>query len=329
MEPRRRAVPDPAPEPVEVEIPAALAGERLDRAVSLVTGVTRRVAAELVSCGAVKVDGRHPTSRSHPLRSGQRLSIELPGPSPTGPVPDASVPFRVVHEDSELVVIDKPAGVVVHHGAGHLGGTLVDGLAAWYPELADLAAAGVGDPERPGIVHRLDKGTSGLLVVARTASAYRHLSEQFRHHSAARRYRALVVGSLEAEAGVIDAPVGRSARSPTRMTVSSQGRPARTSYRVERRFDSPLPTTLVDVALETGRTHQVRVHLAAIGHPVVGDDRDGGGRARPSALGEVLPPGRFFLHAHHLAFDHPHGGRVSWDSVLPDDLRHVLENLHE
>ena len=158
----------PVPAAVDVTVPASLAGSRLDAAAALLSGLSRHVVADLVAAGGVRLDGRAVPVRSTPVRAGQRLEVDLPPPTGTAPSPDASVPFRVVHEDDDLVVVDKPAGVVVHHGAGHAGGTLVDGLLARFPDLAELAAAGVGDPQRPGIVHRLDKGTSGLLVVARS-----------------------------------------------------------------------------------------------------------------------------------------------------------------
>ena len=312
---------------MEVEVPGALAGVRVDRAVSMVTGLARSTVAGLVAAGAVRVDGRLVTSRSRSLVAGQRLAIVLPGPNPQGPLPDTSVRFAVVHEDTHLVVVDKPAGLVVHHGAGHRRGTLVDGLVARYPELADLPESGAGDPARPGIVHRIDKGTSGLLVVARTPLAFHALTEQFRAHTVDRTYLALVVGEVEGQAGVVDAPVGRSARTPTRMTVSHQGRAARTEYRVVARYSRPVALTLVEVMLETGRTHQVRVHLAAIGHPVLGDDRDGSTLALPPALAGALQPGRFFLHAQRLGFDHPGDGRRTWTSPLPSDLHRVLQRV--
>jgi len=223
-------------------------------------------------------------------------------------------------------VVDKPAGLVVHHGAGHGGGTLVDGLLARFPELADLAAAGTGDAARPGIVHRLDKGTSGLLVVARTPEAFRSLSGQLRAHTAGRHYRALVAGTVDDDAGVVDAPIGRSPRQPTRMAVTRGGRPARTAYRVVGRYREPWEATLVEATLDTGRTHQVRVHLAAIGHPVFGDDRYWGNRPRPADVRTLLTPGRLFLHACRLSLDHPASGeRRTWESPLPPDLDAVLQ----
>jgi 23S rRNA pseudouridine1911/1915/1917 synthase len=204
----------------------------------------------------------------------------------------------------------------VHPGAGNARGTMVAGLLARYPELA-----GVGEPERPGIVHRLDKGTSGLLVVARTQDAYESLVEQLSSRSVERRYLTLVWGCPEPATGVVDAPIGRSRRDPTRMTVSATGREARTRYEVRERFTEPIVASLVECKLETGRTHQIRVHLAAIGRPVVGDPRYKGARAS-------FKTPRMFLHAHTLAFDHPATGeRVSFTAPLPADLQSVLDRL--
>lgn len=312
---------------IDLEVPRTLDGQRIDRSIAMLTGLARGAVAELVAEGRATVDGAVVRTRSHLLVAGQRLHVVIARARPHGPAPDASVEFTVVAEDRQIVVVDKPAGLVVHHGAGHQGATLVDGLLARYPDLAELAAGGVGDPGRPGIVHRLDKGTSGLIVVARTPEAFAALSRQFREHSAARSYLALVVGVVEADKGVIDAPIGRSAREPTRMAVRTGGRPARTAYRVRARFASPTPSTLLEADLETGRTHQVRVHLNAIGHPVVGDTRYGAGRSRPEALAAVLATGRVFLHAYRLSIDHPDGGRVTWESELPDDLGAVLALL--
>jgi 23S rRNA pseudouridine1911/1915/1917 synthase len=268
------------------------------------------------------VDGRVVGSRSTALREGQQLAVDLDEDlGPTVPAGDPSVAFTVVYEDADLVVVDKPAGLVVHPGAGHDRGTLVHGLLARYPELADLVDAeepGRDGPatDRPGIVHRLDRGTSGLLVVARSAVAYRDLVDQLSSRSVARSYRALVLGTVEGESGVVDAPIGRSVTSPTRMAVSRRGKEARTHYRVDARFTEPAPTTLLDVALETGRTHQIRVHLAAIGHPLVGDDTYARSRSLP---GTTI--GRPFLHAYRLELVHPVTGEMmAWESELPEDL---------
>jgi 23S rRNA pseudouridine1911/1915/1917 synthase len=215
-----------------------------------------------------------------------------------------------------VIVVDKPQALVVHPGAGNARGTMAAGLLARYPELA-----GVGEPDRPGIVHRLDKGTSGLLVVARTPAAYDSLVGQLSSRTVERRYLALVWGVPEPATGLVDAPIGRSKRDPTRMAVSSSGREARTRYEVLQPFTQPIEAALIECRLETGRTHQIRVHLAAIEHPIVGDPRYRGKRA------SFATP-RTFLHAHALAFDHPATGeRVSFSSPLPEDLTEVLARL--
>ena len=300
-------------------VPSVLAGERVDRVVSLLTGMPRSKVAALVAEGLVQVDGSA-ASRAQRLEEGQvvELADELVSDAHAGlaePLePDGSVEFVVVHEDESLVVIDKPAGLVVHPGAGHASGTLVHGLLARYPEVAE-----VGDPARPGLVHRLDKGTSGLMVVARSAPAYDALTSQVRARSMSRRYLALVWGLVEADRGVIDAPIGRSDRTPLRQAVSSGGREARTRYEVRGRWTGP-HRSLVECYLDTGRMHQIRVHLAAIGHPLVGDP---GYRGARQGFGERL--GRPFLHAWRLGFRHPASNRpVSFASALPADLKVLL-----
>jgi 23S rRNA pseudouridine1911/1915/1917 synthase len=234
---------------------------------------------------------------------------------PPGPEPD--VHFGIVHADDTVVVVDKPAGLVVHPGAGNPTGTLVNGLLARFPDLA-----GVGEASRPGIVHRLDAGSSGLLVVARTQPAADHLIDQFATHTATRAYRALVWGHPDAANGIIDAPIGRSRRDPLKMAVVADGRWARTEYRVVARFDRPAEVALLDCRLETGRTHQIRVHLGSIDHPLVGDPVYG--QRRPK-LGLDRP----FLHAAELAFVHPGTGeRVTFTSELAADLSGRLATLH-
>ena len=301
-------------------VPAALDGQRVDRVVAMLTGVTRSGATELVAAGAVVVDGSAATRGAERLAAGQAIEIALPtetGPEPPEPQSDVVVP--VVFEDEHVVVVDKPAELVVHPGAGNDHGTLVNGLLARYPELAAVGRA--TDPIRPGIVHRLDKGTSGLLVVARTLQAHESLVAQLAARTVERRYRTLVWGHPESSRGVIDAPIGRSTRQPTKMAVTAGGKEARTTYEVQEQFDDPAPVALLSCRLETGRTHQIRVHLSAIGHPVVGDDRYHGWR-------ESLPCPRPFLHAEQLAFEHPGTGMpVSFDSGLPDDLLAVLGRL--
>jgi 23S rRNA pseudouridine1911/1915/1917 synthase len=303
---------------VEERVPAALAGERLDRVVALMLDVSRSAAAAILDAGGVAVDGAVADTGKVRLTEGQVVTIdpELIGGAPVLE-PDPTIEFAVVYEDDTVLVIDKPAGLVVHPGAGNPDGTLVNGLLARYPEIA-----GVGDdPVRPGIVHRLDAGSSGLLVVARTAAARAALIEQFAEHHAERTYLALVWGHPEAPHGVIDAPVGRSKRDPLRMAVVADGRWARTEYRVLRRFDRPAELALLECQLETGRTHQIRVHLSSIGHPLVGDPVYGQRKPR-------LALGRPFLHAAKLAFEHPDTGqRIAFESPLPADLTSRLAAL--
>jgi 23S rRNA pseudouridine1911/1915/1917 synthase len=298
---------------VKETVPAALAGQRVDRVVAMLTGLPRAEIADLVASGAVRIAGRPVAARSRRLEEGDELEVDVPDHAVVALVPDPDVPVPVVHADDHVAVIDKPAGLVVHPGAGNQSGTLVHGLLARFPQLVE----GPGDLTRPGIVHRLDKGTSGLLAVALSEEAYVSLVAQLQAHTVDRRYTALVWGHVEADAGMVDAPVGRSGRDPTRMSVSRRGKEARTRYKVEARYDEPVPLTLLECRLETGRTHQIRVHLAAIGHPVVGDSRYGG--KRPD-----LPAARPFLHAGRLAFDHPGTGeRLETRSPLPADLEDI------
>jgi 23S rRNA pseudouridine1911/1915/1917 synthase len=249
------------------------------------------------------------------------VSIEglLQPPSPGSPAADPAVEVTVVWSDDDVIVVDKAAGLVVHPGAGHRSGTLVHGLLARFDGLADS-----GDTDRPGIVHRLDKGTSGLLVVARTAVARDALVAQLSDRQVEREYVALAEGRIDEDGGLVDAPIGRGDRDPTRMRVQAGGREARTRYQVQERFDRPVPATLLRCRLETGRTHQIRVHLASIGHPVVNDDRYGS----PAPGWRPLPPGRPFLHAAALAFAHPRSRqRLSFSSPLPEDLLSVLGGM--
>ncbi|MCU1377335.1 MAG: pseudouridine synthase, RluA family [Acidimicrobiales bacterium] len=298
-------------------VPAALDGERVDRVVAFVTGLTRAEVADLVADGAVQLRGRVVTKPSARVVEGDELEVDVPEAAPEPAAqPEADVDVPVLFADDDVIVVDKPQALVVHPGAGNARGTMAAGLLARYPELA-----GVGEPDRPGIVHRLDKGTSGLLVVARTPAAYDSLVGQLSSRTVERRYLALVWGVPEPATGLVDAPIGRSKRDPTRMAVSSSGREARTRYEVLQPFTQPIEAALIECRLETGRTHQIRVHLAAIEHPIVGDPRYRGKRA------SFATP-RTFLHAHALAFDHPATGeRVSFSSPLPEDLTEVLARL--
>lgn len=303
--------------PFSAPLPEALAGERLDRVVAMLCDLPRSVAAELVDAREVRVDGEVQTRRSRRVVVGEVISLDVPEPPPEATVrADANVQFDVVHEDEHLLVIDKPAGLVVHPGSGNAEGTLVHGLLARYPEIAT-----VGDAQRPGIVHRLDRDTSGLLVVARTAEAFDALSAAMRSRTVTRRYHTLVWGHLDEPRGMVDAPIARSPREPTRMAVVVGGRQARTRYEVVARYDQPAPVSELVCLLETGRTHQIRVHLQAIGHSVVGDTRYGGAR-------QAVRAPRQFLHAEHLAFAHPVTDvAVAVDSALPPDLLDVLAAL--
>ncbi|MGH9085855.1 MAG: RluA family pseudouridine synthase [Acidimicrobiales bacterium] len=303
---------------VEEPIPEAMAGERVDRVVAMLTGCSRAEAADLVAAGAVTVAGSAVTTRSSRVRAGDVVAVEVPDRAALAELrPEPEVHLTVVHEDDDLLVLDKPAGLVVHPGAGRATGTLVHGLLAAYPEVAGVGS----DPSRPGIVHRLDKGTSGLLLVARTQRAYEALVAALSARAVHRRYRALVWGHVAAASGLIDAPIGRSTREPTRMSVDVRGKEARTRYEVIRHASEPVEVTELACTLETGRTHQIRVHLRSIGHPVVGDARYDGNR-------QSLPLDRPFLHAEGLALDHPVTGvPLSFESPLPADLQAVLSTL--
>jgi 23S rRNA pseudouridine1911/1915/1917 synthase len=297
-----------------------LIGERLDRALAqLFPDLSRTRAQAAIKAGAVRVDGR-PIRSSHQLEAGQQIEVDhhalniagAPGASDAQLPQAEAIPLRVVFEDERLLVVDKPAGLVVHPAPGHSTGTLVNALLAHLPGLE----AG-SDASRPGIVHRLDKDTSGLIVIAKDAPTHTALAHQMREHSTVKRYLALVEGRMPAAEGVIDAPIGRDPRHRQRMALVSEvngGREARTRFKTlwEARGRS-----LLELQLETGRTHQIRVHLASVGHPVVGDIVYG--RAQLP-----LPP-RQFLHATHLEFVHPATGEwLLFDAPLPPDLTHFL-----
>ncbi|MDQ1510858.1 MAG: rRNA synthase [Actinomycetota bacterium] len=297
-----------------IPVPAVLAGERVDRAVALLTGWSRADVQVLLARGAIVIDGRA-VSKSHKLVEGTVIEVLEEPVVGAPPTPDATVEIDIRHADDDVIVVAKPAGLVVHPGAGHADRTLVNGLLARFPDVA-----AIGDAYRPGIVHRLDRDTSGLLVVARSPRAYDGLVEQISTRAVDRCYVALVWGALSSPRGVIDAPIGRSTARRTRMAVRESGKVARTEYEVRTEFVEPV-CSLLDCRLETGRTHQIRVHLSAIGHPVVGDATYGGSRV---SIGLDRP----FLHATHLAFDHPVSGeRLAFDDPLPPALAAVLALL--
>ena len=298
-------------------IPASLAGVRIDRVVSLIADVSRNAAAMLIEAGGVSVDGSVVSSGKEKMIEGQSIVIDVAqAKGPELPAADTTRAMDVVYVDDDVIVVNKEAGVVVHPGAGNQSGTMVNFLLAGYPDIA-----GVGDPMRPGLVHRLDAGTTGLIVVARTQQAYESLVEQLSSRSVTRVYSVLVWGNPISLNGVIDAPIGRDQRDPTRMAVVVDGRASRTHYAVQQSFHEPKDAALVECRLETGRTHQIRVHLASIGHPVVGDATYGGVRAG-------LRAGRPMLHAKELAFDHPRTGeRRTFTTPTPQDFSALLALL--
>ena len=291
-----------------VEVPPEAAGERLDRFLSGLGEVGSRAAAErLLSEGGVRVNGsREP--KSHRLAAGDVLDVSVPGPRLSTLEPE-QLDLRIAFEDQDLLVVDKPAGIVVHPSAGHASGTLVHGLLGHQ-------AAGGEEAERPGIVHRLDRDTSGLLVVARSDEAHRRLQQLLRQRKIVREYLALVRGRPRSRRGRIEAPIGRDRHDPTRISLDTDTpRDAVTNFEV---VETMRRHALLRVTLETGRTHQIRVHLAAIDLPVSGDPTYG--------LGGDLGLERQFLHAARLAFPHPMTGRpVEVESPLPGDLEAALE----
>lgn len=304
---------------LDLTLPASLDDIRIDRVIAMLTGLSRSEASAIVASGTVTLDDRIITKASTAVGEGQHLVALMPAPESGSVEPDPQVNVHVVRDDEDFAVINKAPGQVVHPGAGQRHGTLVAGLLARFPEMQLLADEGLCDPLRPGIVHRLDKGTSGLLVVAKTPGGYRHLSHQLAQRLMERTYLGLVEGHVSEERGVVDAPIGRSTRTPTLMAVRADGRPARTGYEVLARFDKPQVVSLLRLQLQTGRTHQIRVHLATIGHPVVNDPRYGHRRDKR------LAQDRFFLHSTTLTFAHPRTEElVSTSEGLPEDLRALV-----
>ena len=297
------------------EVDESLAGLRLDRALAeRLPSLSRAQLQRMIEAGAVEVSGQR-VKPSHKLRAGEHVSGRVPEPVAAERVLPEAIPLTVVFEDSDLIVIDKPPGLVVHPAAGHASGTLVNALLHHCGD----SLSGIGGVLRPGIVHRLDKGTSGLIVAAKNDLAHHSLAAQFKCHSIDREYLALVRGDVSVESGSIDAPIGRHPTDRKRFsTRTRQGRHAVTHWQVERRLRD---LTLLRVRLETGRTHQIRVHLASAGLPVAGDPVYGGGRAVTRALGLE----RQALHATRLGFEHPRSGeRLGFDSALPEDLARVV-----
>ncbi len=302
----------------EIVRPASGDDERLDRYLSRTLGLSRTRIARLVDEGHVRVDGVVPR-KSDPVAEGQTIEVLVPAPEPID-VEAEALPIDVVYEDPFLMVVNKPAGMVVHPGPGHPRGTLVNALLHHTTDLS-----GIGGALRPGIVHRLDRDTSGLLVVAKTDEAHRGLSDALRRREVRRLYRAASWGHLDDERRTVDAPVGRHPGNRKRMAVVAGGRRAITRIRVTERW---VAADLLDVALGTGRTHQIRVHLAHLGHPVLGDavygsgwERGIGGDSRLWARELARRVPRQFLHAWRLAFVHPvRRDEMRFEAPLPDDL---------
>jgi 23S rRNA pseudouridine1911/1915/1917 synthase len=303
--------------PVELQVQAG--GIRLDKYLAdEVPGLSRSASQRLIDNGQVTVNGE-PVKASYKVRPGDLVVASLPAEEPIRPVAEA-IPLRIVYEDTALLVVDKPAGMVVHPAPGHPSGTLVNAVLAHLPELA-----GTGD-ERPGIVHRLDRDTSGLILIAKTDKVRRALQRQFKERQVYKAYLALLDGHLQPGWGRIEAPIGRDPQHRQRMAVLPGGRESVTEYHVLEQFDHQVGPvagayTLIEAEPRTGRTHQIRVHMSSIGHPVAGDRVYGRRRTR-------LPLDRQFLHARRLAFKHPLSGqRLEMEAPLADDLAAVLDLL--
>ncbi|KAB2877143.1 MAG: RluA family pseudouridine synthase [Bauldia sp.] len=323
---------------VEVVVGEADAGSRLDTYLAgAVADLSRSRAKALIVSGMVAVGGATIEEPKRPVKPGERVAVSLPPPEPAEPEAEA-IPLAVVYEDTDLIVIDKPAGLVVHPAAGNWSGTLVNALVAH----CGASLSGIGGVSRPGIVHRLDKDTSGLLVVAKTDRAHRGLAAQFADHGRTgpleRGYLALVWGAPERSEGTIDAALGRSSRNREKIEVKrAGGREAITHYRVTERYGpkgKPPVAALVECRLETGRTHQIRVHMAAIGHPVIGDRAYGAGFATKAALlpepvrGLAAGFPRQALHAWLLGFEHPtKGEEMVLETPLPADMASLAQAL--
>jgi 23S rRNA pseudouridine1911/1915/1917 synthase len=314
---------EPGAEALAFDVSEEDAGARLDAFLAArVEGVSRSTLKRVIDDGDVLVGGRA-AKPSHKLKAGERVEVEMPAPPPSEVEPE-EIALELLHEDDEVVVVNKPAGLVVHPAAGVPSGTLANALAFHFARLPDRAGA-----LRPGIVHRLDRDTSGAIVVAKTARAHENLSDQFRARTVFKSYVALVHGVTKDEKGKVEEPLARDPRNRTRMAVARGGRAALSLWRVRRRYER---LTLLDVQIKTGRTHQIRVHLAWAKHPVVGDETYGGGRdktiADPRLRARVTALGRQFLHAERLGFHHPRTGDwLSFTAPLPPELSDFLESL--
>jgi len=319
--------PGPGPEPGPAHaatVPVERAGQRLDEVVAALAGVSRAVVARWAAAGQVLVEGQ-PRPKSYRLRGGEQLAWEPPPAPPAEPPQPEALPLGVRYEDEHLLVVAKPAGLVVHPAPGHPAGTLVNALLGREGTRLSAGGGGADGTDRPGIVHRLDKDTSGLLLVAKDDATHAALSRELAAHSIGRRYLALAQGHLP-PTGTVDAPLGRHPRDRKRMAVvpdPSRGRQAVTHWQVQERFPA---VDLLEVTLETGRTHQIRVHLAHLRHPVAGDRTYGADPVLAARLGLTRP----FLHAYRLAFTHPVTGEpLEITEALPADLEQVLKRLRQ
>ena len=288
-------------------------GGRLDRLVAArVADLSRTTVQRLIADGFITLNGSI-CKAGDKVEQGDVIVVRVPPPAPSELIAE-EIPLSIMYEDDDVVVIDKPAGLVVHPAAGHASGTLVNALLGQIPDLE-----GIGGEVRPGIVHRLDKDTSGLIVAAKNDRALQFLQAQFKARTIKKMYLALVEGIVEPRAGIIDAPIGRSKADRKKMAVTREGRSAQTRYRVRQIYRQP-DLSLVEAYPETGRTHQIRVHFAWLKHPLVGDETYG--RQKP-----LVPIERHFLHAASLTFTLPAGETRTFTSLLPDDLQRVLDQL--
>ena len=299
-----------------VYVPEGLDGERLDAALARMFGFSRTGAADLIAAGDVLMDGR-PTSKSDRVVAGAELAVTLPPPGAGPPVAAEPVPgMGIVYEDDDIVVVDKPRGVAAHPTPGWTGPTVIGGLLGSGHRVATSGAA-----ERQGIVHRLDANTTGLMVVAKSEPAYSALKQAFRNRTVSKTYHALIQGHPDPLRGTIDAPIGRHPSGDGRFAVIADGRPSVTHYDTIEAFRA---ASLLSVGLETGRTHQIRVHMAALRHPCCGDLLYGADPVLAAHLGLT----RQWLHAVRLSFEHPSTGReVTFESPYPEDLAHALDIL--
>lgn len=296
-----------------IVIPVAAGGMRLDVFVAENTDYTRSAAQRLIESGAVLVDGLQKKTK-YAVRAGETVTVDPPEPEPVE-LEEEDIPLDIVYQDADIAVINKPVGMVVHPAAGNPSGTLVNAIMFHIKDLS-----GIGGEIRPGIVHRIDKNTSGLLVIAKNDEAHNFLSDELKTHSVSRVYYALAEGNFKEDCGTVDAPIARHRTDRKRMAVVMGGRNAITHWRVEERFGTK---TLLRVELETGRTHQIRVHLAHIGHPLVGDDVYGGGKNDLGFKGQAL-------HAAELRLTHPRTGeKMTFHAPLPEVFQKALEKLRK